>query len=104
VENVLKNAMDATDRKKGAIEVDVIRRRETESVEIRVDDQGRGMTQAEMKMAFAPGFTTKQRGWGLGLTLAKRIVESYHQGKLLLKESQPGRTVFSILLPVAGKE
>jgi two-component system, NtrC family, sensor histidine kinase KinB len=90
VENVLKNAVDATDRKKGAIEVDVIRRKETESVEIRVNDQGRGMTQSEIKMAFAPGFTTKQRGWGLGLTLAKRIVEEYHGGRIWVERSQPG--------------
>lgn len=90
VENVLKNAVDATDREKGSIEVDVIRRRETESVEIRVNDQGRGMTQAEMKMVFAPGFTTKQRGWGLGLTLAKRIVEEYHGGRIWVERSQPG--------------
>jgi signal transduction histidine kinase len=90
VENVLKNAVDATDRQKGAIEVDVIRRKETESVEIRVNDQGRGMTQSEMKMAFAPGFTTKQRGWGLGLTLAKRIVEEYHGGRIWVERSQPG--------------
>jgi two-component system, NtrC family, sensor histidine kinase KinB len=90
VENVLKNAVDATDRKLGAIEVDVVRRRETESVEIRISDQGRGMTPAEMKMVFAPGFTTKQRGWGLGLTLAKRIVEEYHGGRIWVERSQPG--------------
>jgi hypothetical protein len=90
VENVLKNAVDATDSKKGSIEVDVVRRRETESVEIRVADQGRGMTPAEMKMVFTPGFTTKQRGWGLGLTLAKRIVEEYHGGRIWVERSQPG--------------
>ncbi len=90
VENVLKNAVDATERGRGTIEVDVVRRRETESVEIRVADQGRGMTPAEMKMVFAPGFTTKQRGWGLGLTLAKRIVEEYHGGRIWFERSHPG--------------
>jgi two-component system, NtrC family, sensor histidine kinase KinB len=90
VENVLKNAVDATDRRKGRIDVDVVRRRETESVEIRVSDQGRGMTPAEVKLAFDPGFTTKQRGWGLGLTLAKRIVEEYHGGHIWVERSQPG--------------
>jgi two-component system, NtrC family, sensor histidine kinase KinB len=90
VENVLKNAVDATDRKRGTIEVDVVRRRETETVEVRVTDQGRGMTPAEMKMVFSPGFTTKQRGWGLGLTLAKRIVEEYHGGRIWIERSQPG--------------
>jgi len=90
VENVLKNAVDATDRQKGSISVDVVRRRETESVEIRVTDTGRGMTPAEMKLVFDPGFTTKTRGWGLGLTLAKRIVEEYHGGRIWVEKSQPG--------------
>ena len=60
-------------------------------------DSGEGVKTDRL---FEPGVTTKKYGWGVGLTLAKRIVESYHQGKLLLKESQPGRTVFSIFLPV----
>ncbi len=91
VENVLKNAVDASEHGRGTIEVDVVRRRETESVEIRIADQGRGMSPAEMKMVFAPGFTTKQRGWGLGLTLAKRIVEEYHGGRIWFEKSQPGQ-------------
>ncbi len=91
VENVLKNAVDATDGGKGAIEVDVVRRRETESVEVRISDQGRGMTAAEIKQAFEPGYTTKKRGWGLGLTLAKRIVEDYHGGRIRVDKSLPGR-------------
>ncbi len=90
VENVLKNAVDATDRQHGIIEVEVVRRRETETVEIRVIDQGKGMSPAEMKLVFAPGFTTKQRGWGLGLTLAKRIVEEYHGGRVWFAHSSPG--------------
>lgn len=100
VENVLKNAVDATERADGVIEVDVVRRRETETVEIRISDQGRGMTPAEMKLVFDPGYTTKQRGWGLGLTLAKRIVEDYHGGRIWVEKSAPGRgTVIVIGFP-----
>jgi NtrC-family two-component system sensor histidine kinase KinB len=91
VENVLKNALDATDRAKGVIDVEVVRRKTTESVEIRITDQGKGMTAKEMKMIFSPGFTTKQRGWGLGLTLAQRIVEDYHGGRIWVQESTPGK-------------
>jgi signal transduction histidine kinase len=90
VENILKNAVDATDRRNGRIEVEVVRRRETETVEIRISDQGKGMSPAEIKLVFAPGFTTKQRGWGLGLTLAKRIVEEYHGGRIWVARSTPG--------------
>ena len=91
VENVLKNAVDATEGSKGVIDVDVVRRKETESVEVRIADQGRGMNTNELKQAFSPGFTTKQRGWGLGLTLAKRIVEDYHGGRIWVEKSAPGR-------------
>lgn len=91
VENVLKNAVDATDGGKGQIEVDVVRRKETESVEVRISDSGRGMTPSEAKMVFEPGYTTKQRGWGLGLTLAKRIVEDYHGGRIYVEKSAPGK-------------
>lgn len=91
VENVLKNAVDATEGGNGVIDVDVVRRKETESVEVRIADQGRGMSATELKQAFAPGFTTKQRGWGLGLTLAKRIVEDYHGGRIWVEKSAPGR-------------
>jgi signal transduction histidine kinase len=90
VENILKNAVDATDRRNGKIEVEVLRRRETETVEVRISDQGKGMSPTEMKSVFAPGFTTKQRGWGLGLTLAKRIVEEYHGGRIWVARSAPG--------------
>ncbi len=91
VENILKNAVDATDGRKGQIEVDVVRRKETESVEVRISDSGRGMTPSEAKMIFEPGYTTKQRGWGLGMTLAKRIVEDYHGGRIYVEKSAPGK-------------
>jgi len=56
-----------------------------------VKDNGRGMTPAEQRQAFEPGYTTKQRGWGLGLALARRVVQEYHGGRLFVRESAPGR-------------
>jgi NtrC-family two-component system sensor histidine kinase KinB len=100
VENILKNAIDAT-RAKGTIRVSVIHRHETECVEVRLADEGRGMTAAEVHQVFAPGYTTKSRGWGLGLTLAKRIIEEYHGGKIWVERSEPGRgSTFVIAFPV----
>ena len=101
VENVLKNALDATTRSRGTIYVELAHRPETECVEVRVTDQGKGMTPREVRRVFSPGFTTKQRGWGLGLTLAKRIVEDYHGGKIWVERSQPGKgSTFVISFPV----
>lgn len=101
VENVLKNAIDATDSRHGVIEVELARRRETETVEVRITDQGKGMTPREIRQVFTPGFSTKQRGWGLGLTLAKRIVEDYHGGRIWVEKSQPGKgSTFVIAFPV----
>jgi signal transduction histidine kinase len=79
----------------------VIHRHETECVEVRLADEGRGMTAAEVHQVFAPGYTTKSRGWGLGLTLAKRIIEEYHGGKIWVERSEPGRgSTFVIAFPV----
>jgi signal transduction histidine kinase len=101
IENLLKNAVDAADKPEGRITVVVERRRDTETVEIQVADNGRGMTPAEQRRVFQPGFTTKQRGWGLGLTLAKRIIEEYHGGRIWVKESHPGRgTTMAVSFPV----
>jgi signal transduction histidine kinase len=67
-----------------------------------IKDTGRGITQADQRKIFEPGFTSKSRGWGLGLSLAKRIIEEYHGGKLTLEQSIPGEgTTFKILLPLA---
>nr|HQV34232.1 ATP-binding protein [Calditrichia bacterium] len=68
-------------------------------VVIDVTDTGKGIPAARRKDIFRPGYSTKKRGWGLGLSLARRIVEEYHGGRLLLKESKPGEgTTFRILL------
>ncbi len=90
VENLLSNALNALDKKPGVIEVAVQRRGETEEVEITVTDNGRGMTREEQARAFEPGYSTKRRGWGLGLALSRRVVEEYHAGRLSIRSSVPG--------------
>ena len=84
VENLLKNALDATEGK-GSVEV-VISDNEKE-VFIDVSDTGKGIPEGRQQQIFSPGFTTKKRGWGLGLTLSKRIIEEYHDGQLFVKHS-----------------
>lgn len=91
LENLLSNAASAIDRVPGLIEVTVDRRKETEAVEIAVIDNGRGMSPAEQRRAFDPGYTTRHRGWGLGLALARRVVEEYHGGRIFIRQSSPGQ-------------
>lgn len=91
LENLLTNAVSALDKKPGIIEISVDRRKETEAVEISVTDNGRGMTAAELKRAFEPGYTTKRRGWGLGLAMARRVVRDYHGGQIFVRSSVPGQ-------------
>ena len=91
LENLLSNALSALDKTQGVIEVRVERRKETEAVEIVVEDNGRGMTPAEQRRAFEPGYSTKQRGWGLGLALTTRVVQEYHGGRLFIRHSTPGQ-------------
>lgn len=101
VENVLVNCIDAMDKPKGLIEVTVDRRRERETIEISIKDNGKGMTGGEARKAFTPGYSTKKRGWGLGLTLARRIVEEYHGGRIWIESSEPGEgTTFKMSFPV----
>jgi len=90
IENLLSNAVSALDRHPGHIRVAVEHRPRAGVVEIVVRDDGRGMAPADQSHAFEPGFTTKRRGWGLGLALARRVVEEYHGGKLYIRESTPG--------------
>jgi anti-sigma regulatory factor (Ser/Thr protein kinase) len=101
VENVLRNAVDAVEGRSGAISIEVRRNPDEETVELVFTDNGRGMTPSEQKQAFVPGFTTKKRGWGLGLTLTQRIVEETHGGKIRIRSSEPGKgTVIVISFPV----
>ena len=73
-----------------------------DEVHVLVQDTGRGMDAATRRQVFQAGFTTKKRGWGLGLTLAKRIIEDYHGGSLLLRHSRPGQgTTFAVVLKQA---
>lgn len=103
VENLVRNAIDATDKWEGRIEVTLAWRREQREVELRVKDNGRGMTPAERRHAFDAGFTTKRRGWGLGLALARRVVREYHRGRISIVETVPGQgTTVAVVLPVVS--
>lgn len=88
VENLLKNSLDAL---QGHGEIDVRISANDESVFIDVRDNGKGIPKSNVKRIFEPGFTTKTRGWGLGLSLSKRIIEEYHNGTIGVVESEPGR-------------
>lgn len=96
VENLCKNAVDAMDGK-GKITVEAFR--ESGRVAVEVSDTGKGIPKNHFKTVFSPGFTTKKRGWGLGLSLAKRIVEDYHKGRIFVKRSELGAgTTFRVEL------
>jgi two-component system, sporulation sensor kinase E len=96
VENICKNAIDAMS---GIGRIDVHISTEADKVYIDIQDTGKGIATSKQKTVFKPGYTTKKRGWGLGLSLAKRIIEEYHNGKVFVKESTPDRgTTFRIML------
>ncbi len=97
LENLIKNARDAISEKHGKIEFKIVDSKN--SVEIEITDNGKGISPKQKKEIFKPGFSTKKRGWGLGLSLAKRIVEDYHKGKIILKQSSSEGTKFQISLP-----
>jgi len=96
IENLLKNALDAMEGK-GSIHVSI--KNAPTQVTVDVTDTGKGITKQNISKVFKPGFTTKKRGWGLGLSLSKRIIEQYHKGELFVKASEPGKgTTFRIVL------
>lgn len=96
MENLLKNALDAMEGK-GTISVTL--EDSVSALIIDVSDTGKGISKQDISKVFNPGFSTKKRGWGLGLTLSKRIVEQYHKGSLTVKQSEPGKgTTFRIVL------
>lgn len=98
VENLCKNAIDAMD---GVGRIDFYIAHNEGAVVIDVKDTGKGIERANFKKVFMPGYTTKQRGWGLGLSLVKRIVEIYHNGKIYVRQSEIGKgTTFRIELRV----
>jgi len=99
LENMIKNSADAMD---GSGTISVEKRTQSNRMIVLIKDTGRGITQADQRKIFEPGFTSKSRGWGLVLSLAKRIIEEYHGGKLTLEQSIPGEgTTFKISLPIA---
>lgn len=98
MENLTKNAVDAM---QGVGSIDIYTGSDKNNVWIEVRDSGKGIARKNFKTVFNPGYTTKKRGWGLGLTLVKRIVEEYHRGKIYVKESEIGKgTTFRIELPL----
>lgn len=100
IENLCKNAVDAMGTS-GAIAIKILRGSDGR-VFIDITDTGKGIPRSKLEAVFKPGFTTKKRGWGLGLTLAKRIIETYHNGKIFVKQSEEGQgTTFRIALDAA---
>ena len=105
IENLCKNAIDSMEGK-GKLLITVKREgdkeKHNEKILIDITDTGKGIDRRKFKTIFQPGYTSKQRGWGLGLSLAKRIIENYHRGKLFVKQSQLGvGTTFRIVLKQA---
>lgn len=96
IENICKNAVDAIN---GKGEVDINVTDHNQVVYVDVSDTGKGISKSKFKTIFKPGYTTKERGWGLGLSLAKRIIEEYHDGKIFVHQSEIGKgTVVRIVL------
>ena len=99
IENIMRNALDAMEEGTGKITWAI--HPHGDMIEIDISDTGKGIPVANHKVVFEPGFTTKTRGWGLGLSLARRIIENYHHGKIFVKHSRPGEgTTFAIQLPL----
>ncbi len=99
VENICKNAVDAMD---GIGELTLNLRKEDKRVYLDISDTGKGLTKSQFNTIFQPGYSTKKRGWGLGLTLVKRIIEEYHKGKVFVLKSEIDKgTVFRIVLRAA---
>jgi signal transduction histidine kinase len=98
VENICKNAIDAMEAEG---ELDVSVHSSSDWVHIDIKDNGKGIPQKQLATIFEPGFSTKKRGWGLGLSLVMRIVKEYHKGRVFVLESEVGvGTTFRISLPV----
>ncbi|MDD4857845.1 MAG: ATP-binding protein [Candidatus Krumholzibacteria bacterium] len=101
LENMIKNALDAIAGDEGKIHIECRMNEKDKRIELRFSDNGKGMSPGVRKRIFSPGFTTKSRGWGLGLSLVKRIVEDIHGGSIRVLQTQPGKgTTFLVTLPV----
>jgi signal transduction histidine kinase len=100
MENLLVNALNALEGGRGRIQVHLAHNREHRTVDVEVSDDGRGMTTEVQRRAFETGFSTRKRGWGLGLPIAKRIIEEYHGGRIQIRDTAAGRgTTFVLSLP-----
>lgn len=98
IENLLKNAANAIENE-GTITINIIENLVKEQVIIDVTDSGKGIPRSKFDAVFQPGYTTRKRGWGLGLSLTKRIIENYHSGEIFVKDSEIGKgTTFRIIL------
>ncbi len=96
IENLLKNSLDAMEGA-GSIHIDI--EQMPDKIYIDITDTGKGIPGAQVRKVFKPGFSTKKRGWGLGLSLSKRIIKQYHKGEIFVKNSEPGKgTTFRIVL------
>ena len=96
MENLIRNAVDAMEGE-GRLVVRALWK--GDELHVEVEDSGKGMTKQVARRVFEPGFTTKKRGWGLGLSLAKRIVEEVHKGQVLVAWTEPGKgTCFRLIL------
>jgi signal transduction histidine kinase len=96
IENLLKNSLDAME---GKGSITILLQEANQTISIDVADTGKGIAAANIGKVFNPGFTTKKRGWGLGLSLSKRIIEQYHKGRLYVKHSELGKgTTFRVEL------
>jgi signal transduction histidine kinase len=98
IENICKNGVDAMGGQ-GQLRIE-LKEGKNQVIHIDISDTGKGILASNTSKIFSPGFSTKKRGWGLGLTLAKRIIENYHQGKLVLKSTEINKgSTFRITLP-----
>jgi signal transduction histidine kinase len=103
IENLMRNALDAIPDGKGVIGINLSK--DKSFVHVDISDSGKGIPSGDFKSIFQPGYTTKSRGWGLGLSLAKRIIENYHQGKIFVKKSSLNEgTTFTISLPSSDRQ
>lgn len=100
IENLIKNSLDAIEKEKGIIEIsNGIFSEKSNDIFIDIKDNGKGISTQNRRLIFRPGYSTKKRGWGLGLNLAKRIIEEYHRGKLIVKDTKIGEgTTMRIIL------
>ncbi len=97
-ENIIKNSIDAIGKEKGRIEINGIRKERNYTIFIK--DTGRGIEKRIISRLFSSGFSTKPYGWGMGLSLAKRVIEKYHKGKIKFTEVSKGKTTILILIPL----